>query len=182
MPRTPRIVLFRRHVLAAVLLAFAAASGAHAQKWEPHSYPQFGFRAEFPSEPKLESQSQDSQEGPTIHLHSYCAQLSTTYLCVAVIDQGEQAAASDPDLQLARMKHGVLAGATTKLVAEKPIDLDGHRGIELEAVNDTVRTSTRIYLAGATIYQTMVVSPAAETFAGTARFLDSFRLIRRSGN
>jgi hypothetical protein len=98
---------------------------------------------------------------------------------VAVIVHGAQATGLDPDALLERVKQGVLAGDKTKKLSETPIALDERKGVALETENDTIHTSTRIYLVGDVIYQTIVTSPVAGKYADTARFLDSFRLIPR---
>jgi hypothetical protein len=168
----------RRYAATAVLVCFAVALFAQTPKWKSYSYPADGFRASFPTAPQLESKSQPAGAGP-IELHSYCAQLSTGNLCVAVIVHGAQATGLDPDSLLERVKQGVLAGDKTKKLSETPIALDERKGVALETENETIHTSTRIYLVGDTVYQTLVTSPVAGKYADTARFLDSFRLIPR---
>jgi len=76
----------------ALLLCLATAVNAQAQKekWATYKVPADGFRITFPSGPKLEQNKEEAKSG-TILMNSYCAQLSETYLCVAVIDQGPEA-------------------------------------------------------------------------------------------
>jgi hypothetical protein len=169
---------FRRHAAAVVLVCFAAALTAQTQKWKSYSNAEDGFRASFPSAPQVDTKSQPAGAGP-IEFHSYCAQQSYTYLCVAVFVHGTQATGMDPDTLLERIKLGVLAGDKTKKLSETPIALGDHKGVALEVENDVIHTSTRIYLVGDTVYQTLVTSPVASKYAYTTQFLDSFRLISR---
>lgn len=172
--RTPH----RCFAITAALICFAAALGAGTPKWKSYSYPVDGFSASFPSAPQEDQKSQFAAAG-FIELHSYCTQLSATDLCVIVFDHAAQATGLDPDALLDLIKQGALAGAQTQKLSETPIALDGHKGVVLETESGSVHTSTRIYLVGDTVYQTMVTSPVADKYAGTTRFLDSFRLIRR---
>jgi len=174
----PPCSAIRRYAATAVLVCFAAALAAQTPKWKSYSYPADGFRATFPTAPQLDTKTQPAGTGP-IELHSYCALLSAGDLCVAVIVHGAQATGLDPDSLLERVKQGVLAGDKTKKLSETPIALDERKGVALETENDTIHTSTRIYLVGDVIYQTIVTSPVASKYADTARFLDSFRLIPR---
>jgi hypothetical protein len=73
----------------------------------------------------------------------------------------------------------VSAHRTHKL-NESEIDLDGHKGVEIETENDTVHTFTRIFLMDRTLYQAMVTMPLQSRYLHTARFLDSFKLVARS--
>jgi hypothetical protein len=168
----------RRYAATAALVCFVAALAAQTPKWKSYSYPADGFRASFPAAPQLDIKSQPAGAGP-IELHSYCAHLSAGDLCVAVFAHGAQATGLDPDALLERVKQGVLAGDKTKKLSETPIALDERKGVALETENDTIYTSTRIYLVGDVIYQTIVTSPVAAKYADTAQFLDSFRLIPR---
>jgi len=177
MTHPPRSAL-GRYAATAALACLAAALAAQEPKWKSYSYPEDGFRASFPSAPQLDTKSQPAGAG-AIELHTYCVQLSPAYLCVAVFLHGAQATGPDPDIMMGRVKQGVLAGDKTRKLSETPITLDDRKGVALEAENDTIHTSTRIYLVGDIVYQTLVTSPIAGKYADTARFLDSFRLIPR---
>ena len=161
-----------------LLLCLAAALNAQTEKWETYKYPADGFRASFPSEPKLEQNRKEATLG-SILMNSYCAQISNTYL----LRRGDRSGSGGH-----RPHSGGFAGAHeagcsrrphTRKLNEQEIDLDGHKGVEIETENDTVHTFTRIYLVDKTLYQTMVVFPNQTPFAGANRFLDSFKLIER---
>ncbi len=172
-------MLRRRCAATAALACLAAFLAAQEPKWKSYSYPEIGFRAAFPSAPQLDTRSQPAATGP-IEFRSYCAQDSATYLCVAIFEHGPEATGLGPELFLERIKQGVLAGDKTKKILETLIELDGRKGVALEAENSLIHTSTRIYLVGGTVYQTLVTFPVAGQYAETARFLDSFRLIPRA--
>ncbi|MFZ1087374.1 MAG: hypothetical protein WAN35_20615 [Terracidiphilus sp.] len=174
-------------VFGAALLAMSAVLGAQttaspaaqAVNWKTYSYPALGLRVAFPAEPKLDEEKQGSALG-NIVFTSYCAQVGNAYLCAAVIDQGPEATGLTPEALMDRMMMGIEFVANTKTLNEKKIELDGHGGEEVETISDKVRITTRVYLVDNTLYQTMVTVPVTEKYADTARFLDSFRLIRRS--
>ena len=169
----------RRFAVCAALLCLAAALNAQTEKWKTYKYPAYGFRASFPTEPKLEQNRKEAKSG-FILMNSYCAQISTTYLCAAVIDQGPEATGLTPEILLVRAKLGVIFAPKTRKLSELAIDLDGHKGVEIETENDTVHVITRIYLVDRTLYQTMVSLPVQSQCPCTRRFLDSFKLISRA--
>jgi len=168
-----------RFAVGSILLCLAAALNAQTEKWTTHKYPAEGFRASFPTEPKLEPVRKQAKAG-TILMNSYCAQISAANLCVAVIDQGPEATGLIPEILLGRAKLGVLSAPKTRKLNQVAIDLDGHKGIELEAESDTLHTITRLYLVGDVLYQTIVTYPVGSTYAHANRFLDSFKLIERT--
>lgn len=165
--------------LFSALLCLAAALNAQSGKWKAYKYPELGFRASFPTEPKVEQNKKEAKSG-SILLSSYCAQVADTTLCVAVIDQGSEATGLSPEAILERTKMGVLAAPKTHKINQVDIDLDGHKGVELEAESDTIHTFTRIYLVDKTLYQTIVTLPVGNHYPFTGRFLDSFKLMTRS--
>ena len=175
----PHPSLPNRFAVCAALLCLAITLNAQTGKWKTYKYPADGFRASFPSEPKLEQSKKEAKSG-SILMNSYCAQLSDTYLCVAMIDQGPEATGLRPEVLLERTKLGVLAAPKTRKLNQLEIDLDGHKGVELETENDTVHTFTRIYLVDRVLYQTMVIFPIAGRYPDTSRFLYSFKLIARA--
>ncbi len=168
----------RRHAVCATLLCLAAALVAQTEKWETYNYPADGFRASFPAEPTLQQNRKQAAAG-TILMDSYCAQASAASLCATVIDQGPEATGLTPEALLNRAKLSVLAVPKSHELHEQEIDLDGHKGVEIETESETFHTLIRIYLVDHTLYQTIVVSPIGTPYAGAHRFLDSFKLIAR---
>jgi hypothetical protein len=81
---------------------------------------------------------------------------------------------------LGRMRLGLELVPRTKTLREKEIELDGHKGVEVETENDSLHITTRIYLVDNALYQTIVSAPLKDNFSSIGRFLDSFRLTPRS--
>jgi hypothetical protein len=154
-----------------------AAPSAQTVEWKTYSYPEDGFSVSFPSQPQLKKSSLDTKTGE-IEVRTYLVILQPAWV-VAVIDYGEQAANADPDTLLELGKQGALSSSSAHLLSEKKITLDGHHGLQFEAESSVAHFSSRIYLVGGTLYQTMVVSDPSDKSAETARFLDSFQLIAR---
>jgi hypothetical protein len=175
---TLRLIFPVHFAVCAGLLCISFALGAQTEKWKTYKYPEEGFRISFPVEPKVERSQKEAEKG-SIKMVSYCAQISASYLCVAVIDQGAQATGLEPAGLLERAKLGLLTAPKTKKLHEEQIELDGHTGVELETENDTDHIFTRIYVVNGTLYQSMVTLPVGDRYPSTGRFLDSFRLIPR---
>lgn len=169
----------RSFAVLAGLLCFAAALHAQAQKWKTYKYPVDGFRVSFPAEPKTELNKKEAKSG-SILMNSFCAQVSDTNLCVAVIDQASEATGLSPDVLFARAKLGVVAAPKTRKLSQADIDLDGRKGVEFVTENETTHTITRLYLVGETLYQTIVTYPVGGSCPYSNRFLDSFQLITRA--
>jgi hypothetical protein len=91
-------------------------------------------------------------------------------------------AGKSPDDLLQGGKEGALNNTQTHLVREKKISLDGHPGLEFEAENDTLHAFVRIYLVGTTLYEVIAVYPVSKPYGQTAKFLDSFRFVAKTGN
>jgi hypothetical protein len=173
-----RQVFSRSLTVCAGLLFLAAALNAQSEKWKNFKYTADGFRISFPSEPKLDQKKKEAKSG-SILMNTYCSQISDIDLCVAVIDQGPEATGLTTEILMGRVKLGVVSGPKTRRLNQQEINLDGHKGIEIETVDDKIHTVTRIYAVNRTLYQTMVTYPIGKQFAGANRFLESFRLIPR---
>lgn len=168
----------RRYAVCAALLCFAAALSAQSEKWTAYKYPEDGFRVSFPSEPKLDQNRKEAALG-SILMNEYCAQSSTANLCASVIDHAPEATGLALNALTERIKLGILSAPKTRKINEQEIDLDGHKGVELETENDTDHAILRIYQVDNTLYQAIVTYPVGTPFAGAKRFLDSFKLITR---
>lgn len=171
--------------LFAILAPVGSASlAAQAPQWQTYSYPADGFSASFPSAPQLEGKNQPASAS-SLELHSYCAQLQSAHLCIAVFLHASETFGLEGDALIQRIKMGdvdSLTGHKTRELSEKPIALGGNKGVALETENDVIHASIRIYQAGDVIYQTIVASPIANRSADSDRFLDSFQLIARTQN
>jgi hypothetical protein len=176
-------------LFAALLLTFlpsvAAQSAppppAQTPHWKNYSYPAAGFSATFSAEPKMDVKKQSAALG-TILFTSYCAQLSDSSLCAAVIDQGPQSTGLEPEALMERLMMGIELVPQARTLNEKKIELQGHSGVEVETVNGTAHIIARIYFVENTLYEVMVTAPVEGKFPDAPKFLDSFRLIRRFAN
>jgi hypothetical protein len=173
--------LLRRCALPIVVLCLAVAIGAQAQEWKPYSYPSDGFRASFPSQPQQSKQNVDTKAG-TFEMRMYIVETSVVALLAGVCDYGQKAEGSDPDVVLEGAKQGALSNTNSHLLREKKITLAGYHGLEFESENDTTHFTARIFMVRTTLYQIVVVYSIKNTYTDTARFLDSFALIARTGN
>jgi hypothetical protein len=163
-------------VVALALIAFAASLAAQTAAWKSYDYSPDGFRVNFPAAPEISKENVPTDVG-TVELRLYTATLANTALNISVCDYGAKAAAVDPDVILAGVEKGAIDNWKAKVISEKKITLGAYHGLEVVASNDSMRFSLRYYMVGGVLYQTMVVSPVAEDFPDTKRFLDSFQLI-----
>jgi hypothetical protein len=165
-----------RFIVAVSLLAFAVSLAAQTAAWKPYDYPPDGFRATFPAAPEISKENVPTEVG-NIELRLYTATLGDTALNISVCDYGAKAAAVDPDVILAGVEKGAIDNWKAKIISEKKILLGTNHGLEVVATNDSMRFSMRYYMVGGVLFQSMVVSPVAQDFPDTKRFLDSFELI-----
>ena len=172
---------YRRMGGCAAVLCLAMALTACAQEWKIYPYAPDGFSASFPSEPELKKTDVPSDAG-SFELRYYLAQAGQVALFVGVCDYGAAIANRNPDEFLQDSKTGSLEKSKSHLVSERPITLGIYHGLAYESENESVHFSARIYVAGTTLYQTLVVSPLGEPYPETARFLDSFQFIARIRN
>jgi hypothetical protein len=160
------------------LVSLASALGAQAAAWQPYSNAEDGFHALFPSAPETSKTS--VPVGPaTYALRSYTVEVGETALYIGVCDYGPKGAAADPEVLLKSAKDGEVEHMSAQILSEKKIALDSNHGVEFVAESDKLHFTARVYIAGGVLYQTMVISPLGESFADTARFLDSFGLMAR---
>jgi hypothetical protein len=159
----------------------AQTGSAPVPQWKTYSYPADGFTAVFPFEPNLQKKNVPTDKG-TFELRAYLAEDSSSALFVGVCDYGSAIADKTPDQVLDGAQKGAIENVSAHLVSSKKITLGTSPGVGFEAENDTMHFSARIYLVGATLYQTLVAAPLGQPYAGTTRFLDSFQLIARTQN
>jgi len=152
---------------------------APTAEWKPYRYPSDGFTATFPFEPDLQKQSVPTSAG-ALELRAYVAQDGATALMAVVCDYGTAIEGKDPDTILDGAQGGALTNANAHLITTKRITMGVNHGVEFESESDQFHFNIRIFLVGATLYQTLVVAPVKQTYEPTARFLDSFHLIPRT--
>jgi glucose/arabinose dehydrogenase len=158
-----------------------AATAAQTQEWKTYSYPADGFSASLPLEPILQKKDVPTEKG-SFEIHVYMVQEADSALVVVVCDYGDAVADRDADSVLRGAQGGAISNVGGHLISEKAITLGTYHGIEFEAENDSTHFSARIYLAGSTLYQTLIATPAGKPYTSATRFLDSFQLITRVKN
>lgn len=155
-----------------------STTAAEPHDWKTYSYQTDGFSASFPVAPELQKKDIPTSAG-SFELRSYIAEFEPVALFVGVVDYGSAAQGRDPDDMLKGAENGALTNSNAHLVSDKKITLGVYHGMEFEAESDTAHFSARIYVVGATLYQTLAVYPIGKPYDGTTRFLDSFQLIAR---
>src|ERR1039458_1381023 len=152
---------------------------ASALEWKTYSESSEGFSAAFPSQPTMQKQDVLFEKG-SIEVRSYLASDGETALLVDVCDYSAEDSGRDPDSVLDRAQNGVITYVKGHLIRGKRISFGNYHGVEFETDNDTLEYTTRIYLVGSTLYQTMTVAPLGNPYINTIGFLDSFQLIART--
>lgn len=165
----------------AALLSLAAISGAQKSDWKLYSYPADGFQASYPSIPEITKKEVPTEAG-SFDLHTYIVEADSAALFVGVCDYGAKIEGKYPDVLLQGAKNGALQNSNAHLIGEKKITLGAYPGIEFQSASDNAQITARIYVVGRILYQTLVVAPLDKPYPETARFLDSFQLVTRTGN
>ena len=168
-------------IVCVACLCFVAAVGGQTADWKSYSYPTEGFQASYPSMPALEKKAVDTQAG-TFELRSYVVEAGDVALFIGICDFGKKAPETDPDAMLQGAKNGVLLNSNSHLTREQKITFGTYHGLAFEAESESTHVSARFYMAGTTLYQTLVVYPLSKPYDQTAKFLDSFQLITRTSN
>ena len=144
--------------------------------WKPYPYPEDGFSASFPSQPKVQKQDILTEAGK-VEMRTYDSDQGSAEFIAAVCDYGPTAQGKDPDTLIANAEKGAVNNLKAHLVSEKSVSLGTIKGVEFEADSETAHVAARIYLAGSVLYQMIVASPLNARPDDTSRFLDSFQLL-----
>ncbi len=168
------------------LLVLATAAAGQTTPWKQYTYAPDGFAVSFPTLPLVQKKTVPTDAGP-IELREYAEQVNGVSLMVTVSDYGAAMTGKDAGAHLEGAKNASLKNAGARLISEKKIALsDGqgqeNSGLEYEAESSATHFTVRMVLVGSTLYQTLVAAPVGKPFAGTAEFLDSFKLIARTGS
>jgi hypothetical protein len=76
--------------VALILAALAFAAPASAQEWKEYSYPEYGFYAHFPAEPKVEDGMYTTMDGKTVNARTYSLEHENTLYAVTVADFSQE--------------------------------------------------------------------------------------------
>ena len=150
-------------------------------EWKTYSYSSEGFSAAFPSQPTMQKQDVLIEKG-SLEVRAYFATEGEAALLVEVCDYGSAVAGRDPDSVLDGVQNGSITNVKGHLIRGKRITFGINHGVEFETDNDTLHFTTRIYLVGSTLYQTLTAAPLGKLYADSSHFMDSFQLIARTSN
>jgi hypothetical protein len=167
-----------RITLSVALFSFAAMLCAQAPQWKTYSYPADGFSASFPGEPTMQKQNVPTEKG-SFELRAYLVEDGQAAVFVGVCDYGSAVSDRTPDQVLDGAQQGAIDNVKAHLLRGKTITFGAFPGREFEAENDSMHFYARIYLVGATLYQTLIAAPLGSPYPSATSFLDSFRLIPR---
>jgi hypothetical protein len=153
-----------------------AAVEAGAPRGPVYRSPTGGFEVLFP-ESKPPEVEEKQVAGGAIHL--FKVSYGTSAYIVTYDDFARNERAPQQVLEGARDGYVESTGGTIEL--ERPLNLEGHPGLELTVSATTsgikMRQRARVYLVDGRLYQTLIVAP---TWSGATQleqdFLDSFKL------
>ena len=162
-----------RMAICAALVSLAAITPAQSPQLKQYSYPADGFAVSFPSMPLVQTKTVPTDAG-AVELHEYSVQIDGASIIVTVSNYGAHGSSKNADAQLQGAKNGALKNAEAKLKSEKPLVLDGNRGLEFEAEGNATHFTVRMYVVGTALYQQLVAAPVEKPCKATGEFLDSF--------
>jgi len=172
---------YLRNRLVFVMLALSITL-AQAQTMKQYESAGDGFRVSWPGEPTVQKNTVPTDKGP-FELRTYLVEVGETALYVGVCDYGSAVNDRSPDAILQGAEKGALDNVKAHIIGEhKLITLQGNKGLEFIAENDTMHFTMRIYFVAGrnTLYQTLTAAPINNQYAGAFAFMDSFELARRT--
>jgi hypothetical protein len=168
----------RNKTLVLALLFVCMDACAQSDTWKTYSYPADGFSIGSPNEPQMSQQSVPTDAG-TFTVHMYSVSLENVQLIAAMNDYGSAVNGRDPKTVVDGAMNGAVANVNGHIIQSSSITIGNNPGNSYEAETDQAHISGRVYLVGSVLYQLMVITPRNQSYASTARFLDSFQLIPR---
>jgi len=158
--------------LTTLLVAITAAStSASAQGWREYEYPNEGFTAAFPAEPKVETTSYQAPAGRSVEARVY-----------SVVQEGSEFKVTVADLSHTEISEGnVMAYAVMMLSRRGEVVIDiphsTRRIIGRQASIDGVdgsQTYASVFFHNRRLYQIEGTVPAGSSTADAIRFQQSF--------
>lgn len=159
----------------------APTPAAVAGVWKEYAPAGTGFKALMPGTPKVEKQEQPTDVGP-IMMHIHMVEKDSAAFLVMYSDFPEaMIKAVEPDVLLDGGVEGAAQGG--KLLSQKKIELDGHKGREFVAEKTegalVLTLKARTFLVGNRLYQTITSAlKGGEPWADIEKFLASFELVK----
>lgn len=138
-----------------------------------------GFSVSLPGTPKVETDTEKGDDGPTT-TRTYTLETDDGIYLISVLDDASMAGVSDPkeiDAIFEGFEGSISEG--DKLVANKKITFGKYPGREFKTRGKNVDTTARVYLVDRHLYAVMVGwhrGTAAEA-VGAQQYLDSFQLL-----
>lgn len=169
-------------MVAAALLASCSGGVTKAPEWKELNPSGGDFSALMPGSPKETSSDIDTDVGP-IRLYAYTLDKAGIAYSVQYCDYPVSVLAAGADVLLEGAVEGMTGDGKYALVDKSTISLGQFPGREAKLSMSTgdLLIWNHVYLAGARLYQVMVVvSKADETrsTADRAKFLDSFKILK----
>jgi hypothetical protein len=160
----------------------APAPAPAADQWKEYSPEGTGFTVLMPGTPKVEQQSQPTDVGPIMMYIHMVERDNAAFLVMYSDFPAEMVKAVDADTLLDGGVNGAAQGG--KLISQKKIEIDGHKGREFvaEKAEGTLQLTlkARTYLVGNRLYQAITSAvKGSEPWADIDKFLDSFKLLKK---
>lgn len=167
-------------VLIAVLLA--SCGGGAAPAWKEFRSEAGAFSAQFPGTPKETTTDLDTAVG-AIKLHSYTLEKGGIAYSVQYNDYPESVTQAGADVLLGGAIEGMTEDSDYTLLDQSNITLGEVPGreVKLSKSPENFIVRNRVYLAGARLYQVMVVVPKNKETASAKdveQFLGSFKILK----
>jgi len=150
--------------------------------WRSVAAPELGFRATMPGEFKTQNQTEETPVGP-IQIRKFFAKPrhGELYMIVVIHSPPEvvQKMGGLPDL-LEAGRQNVLQKGKGKVKSERPIELAGCRGLELEIIpTDGAIVKSQVFAQETTVYEiTLYSSKIRMISTDVQKFFDSFELVK----
>jgi len=153
-----------RPISIGLLILLAAAAGrAGAQTWEPYSFSESGFTAQYPARPSASAGSYTTSTGLVVPAMTYKAEQDGVTYSVTVADFSGK-----PPGQDAAIEDGVKVLARTgeiKVDARARIDRDWGRELSIAGRDGTLTAAAVFFVKGKLYVLTGTVSPSASPTA-----------------
>jgi hypothetical protein len=171
-----------RHLTLVLLISGATLTSAAAQSWTKSTWRQFGFSAEFPGKPRLDSSVVAEPDSRTMMMVATGSK--SGYFAVMITEMPEfTAEAIDDSARREMILDGAqdqsLADANATLKSQRAISLGGRYGREIIAAlpDGEAEVHSRIYLEENRMYMQIAVVANRKAIATGTRFLKSFRFL-----
>ncbi len=160
-----------------------ATSETSVEGWVTFSSEEGGFTMLLPKQPKEQRQPITTAAG-SVDTIMYIAEVGNTAFGAGFSDFPASASHADPQTVLAGARDGAAKNVNGTVIDEKPIELDGHPGLEIAveipagaAVPGGAMYRGRLYLVNNRLYQVIYVAlKKDENSAEYQKLFDSFQL------